>query len=473
MKVLSIRRITQDRRHNAFTGACWFKGNLYVGYRQGDDHVCPQGRIVVLRSRDDGVTWDTVAVLRGDADTRDAALHTDGNRLYAVAYIERGKGRGVSGCAVTEDGDRWTPFRPFEGADGFVLWRPVWYDGTHYCAGYLHNREKGYGVHWFESDDVHQWKQVRPVYESADEMPNECYLEVLPDGTATMLMRCEGSPKHPTLCRSQFPFTSWDMQRLDDIKLTGPALWTVDGRVYISGRWHPLDAQVAEEEDYFAHTAVFRVRDGKTYLICVLPSGPKPDHSYMGVARWPTNRHRFALSFYANAVANEDPAIPQWNHPDIYVADVLFGAEPIPEMLVSDLVETAAGLDDATVPDPASGALTFRPVQTARGSNLIDVREIIRGRKGLVYFVRDIEVGPWDLVDVHLGYDGPVKVWWNGREVFQGRATGPAAEDQTSLRLESRHGTNRLAVAIDTRGGEAQGIFARWERAWPDAVATT
>jgi len=325
MKVLSIRRITNDRHHNAFTGACWFKGDLYVGYRQGDDHECPVGRVVILRSRDEGVTWDTVTVLRGDADTRDAALYTDGHRLHAVAIVNSGDSADQSGASVTEDGDRWSSFEPFEGADGYVLWRPVWHDGRHYCAGYRRDRESGFGVHWFESDDGHTWERIRAVHESRDEMPNECYLEVLPDGTAAMLMRCEGVPKHPYLCRSRYPFDTWDMQRLRDIKLTGPALWTVDGRVYISGRWHPLDVEVAEEEDYFAHTGVFRVRDGKTHLICVLPSGPGPDHSYMGVARRPTDPHRFSLSFYANAVANEDPAVPQWNHPDIYVADVRFG----------------------------------------------------------------------------------------------------------------------------------------------------
>ena len=327
MKVLSIRRITNDRRHNAFTSACWFKGDLYIGYRQGDDHMCEQGRLVILRSRDAGITWDTVAILRGDADTRDAALRTDGDRLYAVGIVNWNDSRDGSGCSMTEDGDHWTPFRPVEGAAGFILWRPVCHDGRHYCAGYRRDRDEGFGVHWFESEDGLQWQDVRVVHESEAEMPNECYLEILPDGTATMLMRCEGSPKHPYLCRSRHPFESWDMQRLTDITLTGPAVWTVDGRVYISGRWHPLDADIAEEEDYFAHTGVFRVRDGKTYLICVLPSGPKPDHSYMGVARRPDSPNRFSLSFYGNAVANDDPAIDQWVHPDIYVADVVFGEQ--------------------------------------------------------------------------------------------------------------------------------------------------
>ena len=75
-------------------------------------------------------------------------------------------------------------------------------------------------------------------------------------------------------------------------------------------------------------------------------------------------------------------------------------------------------------------------------------------------------IQPWDLVDIHLGYDGPVRVWWNGREVFEGPGSSPAVQDTTSLRLEARHGTNHLAVALDTRGGAARGIYVRWERTW-------
>ncbi len=193
----------------------------------------------------------------------------------------------------------------------------------------------------------------------------------------------------------------------------------------------------------------------------------------MGVARRPDNSHRFSLSFYSNAIANEDPKLDQWTKPDIYVADVLSGADFIDEMLVSDLVETHRGLEAAAEPDPEAGSRKFGPVRMPEdgtphtpGYNFIDAGNVIESRGGFVYFVVDIEVGPWDLVDVHLGYDGPVKVWWNGREVFEGPGSSPAVQDTTSLRLESRNGDNRLALALDTRQGEARGIYARWERTW-------
>ena len=423
------------------------------------------------RSRDSGVTWDTLTVLRGDDDTRDAHLYTDGDRLYCTCQVvPNDKHPVLSGFSVTEDGDHWTTWQAFTGTDNIVMWRPTWHRGRHYCAGYHHTPP--YGAYWFESEDGRSWSNVRTINDSQEEQPDECYLEILPDGTATMLMRLEGGLKKPKLCFSRYPFDSWDMQQLD-VRLTGPAVWTVDGQVYISGRWDPIDIRIHEEEDHAAHTGVFRVIDGECFLICVLPSGPHPDNSYMGVARWPHNSHRFSLSFYSNAVANEDPKLDQWIKPDIYVADVLFGAAFIDEMLVSDVVEAPRGLEEATEPDPGTAELKFRPVRIPEdgtpytpGYNFLDAGDVIGGRGGLIYFVADIEVGPWDLVDVHLGYDGPIIVWWNGTAVFEGPGSSPAVQDATSLRLVSRHGTNQLAVALDTRGGEARGIYARWERTW-------
>ena len=187
MKINSIRRITNNRKHNAFTGACWFKGNLYVAYREGDAHVDEYGRLVVLRSRNKGITWDTVAVCRGEGDTRDAHLYTDGEKLFVVGFQYIEKGNCISGCSYSYDGERWTLWKPYSGTGNFVMWRPQWYKSSYYCAGYT---SEG-AVHWFESKDGLSWEDKKIIYESPEEEPNECALEILPDGTAIMLMRCE------------------------------------------------------------------------------------------------------------------------------------------------------------------------------------------------------------------------------------------------------------------------------------------
>ena len=189
-------------------------------------------------------------------------------------------------------------------------------------------------------------------------------------------------------------------------------------------------------------------------------------HGGAPAARQPDNQHRLSLSFYGNAVASEDPAIDQWIHPQIYLADVLHRADFIKEFQVSVLVDTDMGLDDAVLPDPAARDLAFDKLTMPERQHFFDLRNRIDGRPGLVYLVKEIDVGPWDWVDVLFGHDGPVKAWWNGKEVFQGPGTDPAVQDITSLNLASRHGTNQLAIAFDSNGGKAGTLYVRWERAW-------
>ena len=230
-----------------------------------------------------------------------------------------------------------------------------------------------------------------------------------------MLMRCEGGLKQPKLYSGGYPFEEWDVQQLD-VRLTGPACWTVDGKVYIFGRWDPIDIRIHAEEDHAAHTGVFRVIDGECFLICVLPSGPHPDNSYMGGSAPAGQQPPLLPHFYSNAVANEDPALDQWIKPDIYVADVLFGADFIAGMLVSDLVEGERGLEAAALPVPEAGDLRFRPVRipcaqwystpsTRRPSaNFAPMPVIEAAATGIVYFVGDGRGGSVGPVDLHLGY---------------------------------------------------------------------
>ncbi len=64
-----------------------------------------------------------------------------------------------------------------------------------------------------------------------------------------------------------------------------------------------------------------------------------------------------------------------------------------------------------------------------------------------------------------LGYDGPVKAWLDGREVFfDPNGTNPARPDAARIPFEGKPGTHELLVALDSNGGKAWGIFLRFER---------
>jgi hypothetical protein len=310
-------------------------------------------------------------------------------------------------------------------------------------------------VAWFESPDGTNWQKKHVIHRGAD-APSECFLQFKPDGTAVMLVRRDAGTQKPILMTARPPYERWEKTELD-VQLSAPALWLNEEEVWITGRWFPSAGH--------AHVGVFRVEKGKPVLEVVLPSGPGFDCSYVGIARHPHNPRRYFLSYYSNHDAPADPAISQWDHPGIYLADVMFDAPCIQEWRVSRLFEDQR-LGSAADPDPAAAAFGWEDVRAGAQpgeENFVNVFGRIQGRAGVIYLTTSFDVGPTDRGSVHLGYDGPVRVWLNGKRIFEGPGNNPAIPDKTSLPVEFRHGVNRLAVALDTNGGKAWGIYGRFE----------
>jgi len=449
MPRITLRQLTNDSNHNAFTGACFFKGALYVGFRQGDAHVCDQGRLIVLRSRDGGEHFDIVAVVRGQYDTRDAHLYSDGKRLFLNGFEYDYAGKQIyAGCAWTEDGLHWSQWTRYAGAEGHVFWRPRFFRGTYYCAAYIERANDNSEANWFESKDGLSWRKVRCLHSGSD-MPNECCMDFHLDGSITMIMRREHASRKPLLLRSRPPYETWSKTELD-LPLLGPALWLVGDDVWISGRWFVGGA--------CAHVGVFKIENDKPVLQFVLPSGPDWDLSYTGVARDPDDARHIWLSYYSGHVG------PKTN---IFLADVHFEAAMIGGWKYSAV--RAIELAEARCPDPSDPKFEwkeiagFDPAYPTNERGFLDAHERIAGQSGVVYFVTDLDVGPCDQATLFLGYDGPVLVWVNGERVFAGVGTNPAVPDKSRVRVRFRHGVNRIAVALDTNGGKAWGIFVRYE----------
>lgn len=473
MKVRSIRRITNDSNHNSLPGAQWFQDALYLSFRQGDGHVEPMGKIVVWRSRDGGVTFDTVAVVRGQFDARDSHLYTDGNRLFlsgfeadATLFPHTGltEPAHFSMMAWTDDGLTWSPWSRVTGADNYILFHPEYFAGKHYCAGYTMARDgvqqsAWSRVAWFESEDGFHW-HLKHILQDGVEQPNECSLAFHSDGSAVVLMRREHRSHYPLLLRSKPPYDVWHHIELA-IPLHGPCLWLVGDDIWFSGRWF-LNA-------FAIHVAVFKVVNDQAVLQMVLPSGPGFDNSYMTVARHPQNQRRFFMAYYSDHTAPDGPVLSQWEHPDIYGLDVGFSADFIENWKVSPVHEE---LSLATSSCPrlvdtvtwASAGIGLGEGHGFAPLGFVDVTDKIAKRAGVIYLAADMEVGPCDRGSLHLGYDGPVRVWLNGEQIFEGPGCNPAVADTTSLKVQFIHGTNRLAIALDTNTGHANGIFGRFDR---------
>ena len=78
------------------------------------------------------------------------------------------------------------------------------------------------------------------------------------------------------------------------------------------------------------------------------------------------------------------------------------------------------------------------------------------------YFVHRFASGKKTRFAVLLGYDGPVKVWINGKNVFTDPVgANPAFRDKEEIPFTAKAGGNEIMVALQADGGKAWGIYLR------------
>ncbi len=87
------------------------------------------------------------------------------------------------------------------------------------------------------------------------------------------------------------------------------------------------------------------------------------------------------------------------------------------------------------------------------------------GRDAVVYYACSIECPEAMKLNVSLGYDGPIKMWVDGKEVFADLdGTNPAIPDRSKVEVDAAPGRHDLLVALGANKGRAWGIFMRFQR---------
>jgi hypothetical protein len=82
----------------------------------------------------------------------------------------------------------------------------------------------------------------------------------------------------------------------------------------------------------------------------------------------------------------------------------------------------------------------------------------------LYYMVR-IECEEKMDLNIYLGYDGPVKMWVDKKEIFHDpNGTNPAIADDSINAFEAAQGQHEIIVAMGSNYGKAWGIYLRFER---------
>jgi sialate O-acetylesterase len=134
-------------------------------------------------------------------------------------------------------------------------------------------------------------------------------------------------------------------------------------------------------------------------------------------------------------------------------------------LLVSEELPGVGKLQGLACPGPLA-SLPLRPRLFPNSFCDIHLTHPQDGLDHLVYFGSRVQCDVAMTLNVLLGYDGPVKLWVDGQELFHDpNGTNPAYPDMCKRRWTATAGEHEILVALGTNGGKAWGIMMRLERA--------
>lgn len=309
VEVGAVRRVFHNGEHNAFTDLCRFRGALYLTFRScPDGHmVHPTASILVLRSADDGRSWEPVHRFRVPLrDTRDPHFLAFRGRLFVYTGtwysgettlprdqydLNKHLGYGV----WTTDGRTWSNPEPLEGTFGHYVWRAAVSRGKAYLCG---RRKPGFEVSargegerveslMLESDDGLTWRKASVFQERAGD---ETAFLFERDGDAVAVAR-RGGGGDAWLLRSRPPYASWERKSLGQ-PIGGPLLARWGARYLVGGRKYTPQGPRA---------ALWWLAGDALVEIAELPSGG--DTSYPGFV--PLSDRRALVSYYSSHERDE------------------------------------------------------------------------------------------------------------------------------------------------------------------------
>jgi hypothetical protein len=290
-ELVSVEKIWDQGRHNAFPDLLRWRGKWYATFREGDAHVGGDGKLRVLESAD-GKAWESAALIaEAGIDLRDPKLSvTPDDRLMIVAGGSVYEGKVLKGrqprVTFSKDGRDWSaPQRVL--SEGEWLWRVTWHDGKAYgisynAAGRVTPAAKDAAKTGKVAPGPADWKLKLVAstdgvkYDLVTHLdvpghPNEATVRFLPGGEMVALVRREGGNTFGWIGTSKPPYTTWDWHETKH-RFGGPNFIRLpNGELWAAGRTYPGGAK----------TAVARMTRDSYEPVLTLPSGG--DTSYPGL----------------------------------------------------------------------------------------------------------------------------------------------------------------------------------------------
>uniref|UniRef100_A0A486XUY6 Uncharacterized protein n=1 Tax=Rheinheimera sp. BAL341 TaxID=1708203 RepID=A0A486XUY6_9GAMM len=228
LKLIQACCIWRQAAHSAFTDLVDFNGALWCVFREGSEHVSPDGAFRILRSID-GLNWHSAALISDNsADLRDAkfSVTAQGKLLLlgAAALHDRSVLSHQSYLWQSDDGYHW-PAPQAVGEANIWLWRMAWQQQQLYALGYKVGQPRL--VRLYHSSNNSDFSAVADIYSGS--YANESGLLFTADATALCLLRRD--PEPGLFGQSPPPYTDWHWQDIG-CRIGGPQwLQLADGRL--------------------------------------------------------------------------------------------------------------------------------------------------------------------------------------------------------------------------------------------------
>jgi len=275
LKLVEVKKIWDKARHNAFTDLIRFKGQWYCAFREGQGHVCDDGKLRVLRSAD-GQTWASAALMDWEGgDVRDAALSDTGDGQLmlsgAVRLVKPVQGQTHQSVSwLSADGETWSgPYRI--GDPNLWMWSATWHKGVSYSIGYSVTKKRF--IRLYHTRDGKSWETLADDIFPGGTYANESSLVFNADDTCYCLLRRDSHEGTGQFGIARPPYTKWTWKDLG-VKIGGPKMIQLpDGRFLGGVRLY--DEKVRTSVCWIDGEA------GRVHELIALPSGG--DTSYPGM----------------------------------------------------------------------------------------------------------------------------------------------------------------------------------------------
>lgn len=300
IRCLRVRKIWSDDRHNAFTSITGFKGVIFLAFRSASCHKAMDGAIRILRSDDNGESWQSTAFIQKEnCDLRDPKIIEFNGTLHLFTFGRFEDGSFSSFHITSSDGKSFSQPEKISGMS--LIWGIAKYDGRLYGTDYYRTSNANYAARLYTSSTGNDWEKLldfpMPGTETAIDFDENglLYAFIRDSGYGCGCMPSFVRLEKPYNAMPELDINTMDLVRVLPLRMVGPMIKRLKNACLLIGRcW---DGSITPETRRNTRTDVYIMDDRNDPEFCfTLPSGGDTSYaSYYGTAPG-----RALISYYSS-----------------------------------------------------------------------------------------------------------------------------------------------------------------------------